>query len=24
MNDLYPVMIRIPVGNAWDEKYEFE
>jgi len=24
MNDLYPVMIRIPAGNAWDEKYEFE
>jgi len=24
MNDLYPVMILIPAGNAWDEKYEFE
>jgi len=24
MNDLYPVKMRIPVGNAWDEKYEFE
>jgi len=24
MNDLYPVMIWIPAGNAWDEKYEFE
>jgi len=24
MNDLYPVVMSIPEGNAWDEKYEFE
>jgi len=24
MNDLYPVVMSIPEGNALDEKYEFE